>query len=749
MKKIIFTIFYIVLYWNASAQNFTFDYNNNGKRVCLVSSEINAANNQVKILFLDHLSNTSDPTFVSRRALGATAWTPVANALPPGTPHWTDTNVTPGEIWEYQIKRKNTTIFNNVTYDATGYTIGSLLSDNTHYKGQMVLLVANDIPANLSAKYTRLKKEIVADGWLVNELIVPRATSWDSGNAVVAIKNSIVNIYNAAPTTDKPKILFILGHVPLPRSGSTSIMAPDEHDENKGARGADSYYADIDGVYTDIATYNPGGLQTSFAINLPGDFKWDQDIFPSDIEMAFGRIDFADITEVAASEFVMLERYLDRLSKYRNVAPGHDMGEKTGFNFGYDNSNDGTYRSLPNISKPSQVFQRTTTEGISEGWVRENGPFKFFMQNIIGPEIQHWEEQGMDATVYSSDQSYWGFGDVPQSVPSDGYSRIRAILGVESKCLILLWTTSGINIFHQAGVGQPLGLAMKTIMNHNSSNQYLEKPPQQYDTEEWWNRTHFAFYGDPTINLYQIRPASNITMTRVGSNVQINWSSSPDPSVLGYHIYESTSEFGRFNRVSTSVVSGNSFVLNSYNFGNWYMVKAVKVIESGCGKFLHPSLGIAMQGNILSSSSDLVAFRSTHMLAADGSDDAATPASDSVPNLLKYAFNMIGSGPSQSSSITTPNSTQLIPGGVVGLPLISLDSTGHLKVELVRRKASSNPGINYVVQFSSTLENGSWLENAGATTTISSINSTWERVVVQDSAVFTRRFARVAVQVNQ
>ncbi len=67
----------------------------------------------------------------------------------------------------------------------------------------------------------------------------------------------------------------------MPRSGSTSVTAPDEHDQNKGARGCDGYYADIDGIYTDTNTYNPGGLETPLAINLPGDYKWDQDFFPS------------------------------------------------------------------------------------------------------------------------------------------------------------------------------------------------------------------------------------------------------------------------------------------------------------------------------------------------------------------------------------------------------------------------------------------------------------------------------------
>jgi hypothetical protein len=138
-------------------------------------------------------------------------------------------------------------------------------------------------------------------------------------------------------------------------------------------------------------------------------------------------------------------------------------------------------------------------------------------------------------------------------------------------------------------------------------------------------------------------------------------------------------------------------------------------------------------------------FRATHALASDGSQDATTPAGDSVPNLLKYAFNMLGSSAGQRTSLAEPNTTTLTAGGSVGLPLITLDS-GRLQVTYVRRKASGQPGVTYAVQFSDTLAAGSWSVNPAATTTISSLDSTFERVTVRDSAAPSAgRFARVVV----
>jgi hypothetical protein len=592
-----FSILILLLFFSTkvNAQNFNFDFNNNGKRVCLVTSQVNITNNSVTVLFLDSLANTTSTTAVLRRQFGTSNWTIMVNNLSAGTGHWIDNNVAQGQVWEYQIKRQNTWTYGGNNYDAIGYTMASLLTDNTNYKGQIILLVASDVPTNLATKYNRLKKEITADGYFVKEIITPRATNWDSGNEVVTIKNKIKTIYTNAPIADKPKLIFILGHVPLPRSGSTTVTAPDEHNENKGARGCDAYYADIDGVYTDTAIFNPGGLATPLAINIPGDFKWDQDFFPLDIEMAFGRVDFADITDVSTSETILLENYLDRLSNYKNVTTGCNMGDKTAFHFGYDNSNDGSYRCLPNISTVNNVYQNYTG-AIHNQWVQNNGPFKMYMQNVSVPEIADWQTYGMNATVYTSDQSYWGFGDVPQA--NTIYSRIRALLAVPSKCLVTLWTTTGVNMFHQSCTGSSFGESVKMIMNHNNANQYLPKPPQDYDTEAWWNRTHFAYYGDPSINLYQIMPPSNASINAVGNDAVLQWSNSLDAKLIGYHIYESDSAVGKFTRISTSIITGNTFTIPNYQFGKWYMVKAVASVTSGCGKFLQASLGKEVQGNI-------------------------------------------------------------------------------------------------------------------------------------------------------
>lgn len=584
-------------------QNFTFNFNSAGQRVCLVESEVDLSIPNVAVKLLDYNQNTTYTTDIYRRPLYGTGadWSLLVADLPVGTAQWIDTNVDPGDVWEYQIRRKNSWTYNDQTYDATGYTIGAILKDNSDYQGQMILLVTSDIVDNLNEKYLRLKTELTGEGWLVNEIIVPKASGWYSGEKIVGIKNQIISVYNNAPNTDKPKALFILGHVPMPRSGSTLITAPDGHDQNKGARGFDGYYADIDGIYTDTATFDPGGLQIPEAINYPGDYKWDQDFFSSDIEMAYGRVDFFDITSYNLSEMEMIEIYLDKLSNYKNVVSGFEMGEKTAFYNGYDNSDDGSFRTLPGISKAVNLYENTTGS-IHPQWVQNNGPFKIYMQNQTAPDLSEWSTYGMDATVYSSDQSYWGYNDCPQM--GNGYSRIRALLASDTKCIVALWTTSTINTFYQTCAGDPLGFAIREKIKHNTTNNNIETPQSAWDTEDWWNRTHLTYNGDPTIRLYQVKPASDLIILDSNGNAMLSWTASADTDVLGYNIYKCNDEFGIFNRINASLILSLDYIDDNYQPNDWYMVRAIKKMESGCGQFLQPSLGVFAQGELIISTNE-------------------------------------------------------------------------------------------------------------------------------------------------
>jgi hypothetical protein len=142
----------------------------------------------------------------------------------------------------------------------------------------------------------------------------------------------------------------------------------------------------------------------------------------------------------------------------------------------------------------------------------------------------------------------------------------------------------------------------------------------------------------------------------------------------------------------------------------------------------------------------LVAFRTAHALPSDGSADTATPAGDGVPNLLKYAFNLLGAGPAQVASLATPHAPVLAPEGVSGLPRLDLVAEPPgLALTYVRRRAVTRPGIIYEPQFSDTLAPGSWAPDSTATETIVPLDEVFERVTVRAAPAAPRRFARLRV----
>jgi len=139
----------------------------------------------------------------------------------------------------------------------------------------------------------------------------------------------------------------------------------------------------------------------------------------------------------------------------------------------------------------------------------------------------------------------------------------------------------------------------------------------------------------------------------------------------------------------------------------------------------------------------LAAFRSSAGLPADGSGDTNAPAGDGVANLLKYAFNMLGSGLGQQPGLATPNTSILTPSGVSGLPFVSW-SQDRLSVTFIRRKAATGPGISTFAEFSNTLE--VWGTDAQATEASQSLDATFERVTVTSSPhAGPQRFVRVRV----
>ena len=125
-------------------------------------------------------------------------------------------------------------------------------------------------------------------------------------------------------------------------------------------------------------------------------------------------------------------------------------------------------------------------------------------------------------------------------------------------------------------------------------------------------------------------------------------------------------------------------------------------------------------------------------LPPDQAGPQQTPQGDGVPNLLKFAFNMDPTKPDVRTLSVGADGTAGLPGGAM--------AGGGLRLEFLRRKAGTHPGITYTAQFGSELD--AWTDFTG-TETVSPLtpeNPTWERVVVDDPAPGAgQRFGRLKV----
>jgi hypothetical protein len=148
-----------------------------------------------------------------------------------------------------------------------------------------------------------------------------------------------------------------------------------------------------------------------------------------------------------------------------------------------------------------------------------------------------------------------------------------------------------------------------------------------------------------------------------------------------------------------------------------------------------PSISITLQGTGMTPTSAYNTWIASHGLTGDDALPAATPLGDGTSNLLKYAFNI-------PATLRAP--VYLVPGtGNSGLPVASLStSPGHaLRLEYVRRK---NSGLVYVPERSTTLTNFTAMT---ATPLVTSIDSLWERVVIEDPIVTGENAAFVRVRI--
>ena len=234
---------------------------------------------------------------------GGTAWQQLINMSSSNLTTLTDVNVTAGQIYEYVVQRT----LNNI--NAFGYAHVALNANPVNSRGKILIFVDSTTADALGVELVRMKNDMRGDGWWP----IPFHTGPSS--TVQSIKDQIRTSYNADPAN--VKAVLLLGTIPVPYSGD---QAWDGHvPDHKGAWPADSYYAELNGNWTDTLVNNTVPNRAANH-NVPGDGKFDQNYIPTAVELQVGRVDFRHIDAAAfgaADQIELMRRYLDKNHNWR------------------------------------------------------------------------------------------------------------------------------------------------------------------------------------------------------------------------------------------------------------------------------------------------------------------------------------------------------------------------------------------------------------------------------------------------
>ncbi len=218
-----------------------------------------------------------------------------------------------------------------------------------------------------------------------------------------------------------------------------------------------------------------------------------------------------------------------------------------------------------------------------------------------------------------------------------------------------------------------------------------------------------------------------VSQDNVESAVTATFSAVPDVDG-GPTIFDVTSDIGLFK----AGTANRGWVIRPSSGGTgdgW----TFKSSEYAANAALRPALEIVYSVPL----SPYAAWALARGLTAANNSPGADPDNDRANNLAEFAYNL---------NPLLADAAPILPSGTNGLPAARYlpdVSSGVLEVEFPRRKGTSAVGLTYAVQFSGDLT--TW--SAGLASTVTSLNSDWDRVRVRDSAMGPNasRFARVVL----
>ena len=512
---------------------------------------------------------------IFRKLKGDQGWGNSLASLGGSTNQYVDNNVSAGIYYEYKVVR-------TAGGTATGYIASGIDVPFVEDRGVMILLVDNNVAGTLATELQQLETDLNNDGWGVIRHDVA------NNMAVSAVRALVQADYNAAPT--RVKAVYIIGHVPVPYSGN---LNPDGHSEHKGAWPCDGYYGELNGTWTDN-TVNTTSADMDWNDNVPGDGKFDQSDFPSDVELQVGRVDFWALGSPGGDfplpEVELLRNYLNRAHNYKTR---QWVPQNRGIVF--DNFQDMSYplassgyrniaalvgaSNLTNCNPAGPPFY-TLMDGQNYLWTYACGGGMWWGASNVGTSSNYGSTH-FGGVFNMSYGSYFGDWNVPGNF-------LRApIAGGDG--LTSVYSGAPNWFFHHMGMGDNIGYSAWVTMNN--TNLYV--PQNSAWQGQPYSRVHLALMGDPSLRMSMVPRPSNLVVSNNGGQAAFSWSAASG-DVDGYLVYEMGQGTGAPIRLTPQPVTQANFSSPAVPFvaGKRYMVRAVKLETSNTGKYYNLSLGV-------------------------------------------------------------------------------------------------------------------------------------------------------------
>ena len=493
---------------------------------------------------------------------------------------YTDTDVEPGIYYNYKVARD---ISSGITGE--GYVLSGIEIGVTDYRGTCLLVVDTTIIATIENELYRFKEDISGDGWGVRQLSVARDMT------PIAVHEMINTEANLDTTIHA---IVLLGRVPVLYSGN---MYPDGHPEHQGAWPADGIYGDIDADYTDETINNTIAGRTE-NWNVPGDGKYDQNVFKSRVDLQVGRIDMFNLPVFGVDEAVLLKRYLDNNHQYRNGITRFTQRALIDDNFGafageaFAASGWRNFGPLIGNDHIAELDFFPTMRDSSYVWSYGCGGGWFQGASGVGTSTDFAADT--TKTVFSFlFGSYFGDWDSP-----DNFLRASLAGGTT---LTNAWAGRPHWQTHEMGMGATIGEAARLTQNNNST----------YISNLFPKWTHISLLGDPTLRMYPVSPVEEVMATLSdGTNNQMDVDivAGDETGVLGYHIFLAQERFGIYTRVTETPVTFPQHIYAVID-GKAYpyvMVRPVTLETTPSGSFYNMGTGIVDSADVVADINQLL-----------------------------------------------------------------------------------------------------------------------------------------------